>query len=547
MLSYIFVKKRYTGRSVFARIKKNSGTKRCSVIVCHNHRIDGKVRQITIKTLGHSSDPEQLKHWLEQAVDWVKANQQEWTLSSKKTRKRMNHTVNIFNLRETTRINVGVGDLFGKLYQELGFQELLTPAHQETLRQVIYARLLEPSSKLRASQIADNYFGEVVPVDRVYRMMDKLMEAGDVVEQKIFKATERALGEQVSLVLFDVTTLSFETLSEDDLRAFGFSKDFKFNTTQIVLALATTKEGLPIGYRLFPGNTAESKTLITSINEWRKHIPIGDVTIVGDRAMMSEANLEALEAAGFHYVVAFPLRKLSKENQLLVLEPSGYTHQEADNEVTRYRIIKQGNRNLVITYSPKRATKDQKDRDRLIKKLEKKLKACKNVKRLINNKGYLKYTEIAGQASARIDEDKVARDAQWDGLHGVITNKPISGCEVYQDYRRLWVIEESFRINKHNLKMRPIYHFTPRRIKAHILLCYMVFALIRHAQFRLAQANESMSVNRIVEAVRNVQASILHDPTKNKYYRMLSSLNQDARIIYDIFNIEQGLSVIQLE
>lgn len=79
--------------------------------------------------------------------------------------------------------------------------------------------------------------------------------------------------------------------------------------------------------------------------------------------------------------------------------------------------------------------------------------------------------------------------------------------EVYSDYQRLWVIEESFRINKHNLKMRPIYHFTPKRIQAHILLCYMVFILMRHIQLRLQQSKQTMSVARIVDAVRDIQAS----------------------------------------
>ncbi len=501
---------------------------------------------MTIKTLGHSADDSLLNTWVEEAKDWIKEHSAQWLKHSfpVQRQKIMARQVSLFNMKEQSRINVGVEDVFGKLYDELGFKNLLSPLHQKTLRQVLFARILEPGSKRHLSGVVEKRFDDDLPLDRIYRMMDALIKQSDVVQQKIFEATESALSGKISLVLFDVTTLSFESISEDDLRAFGFSKDFKFNTTQVTLALATTQEGLPIGFRLFPGNTAESKTLIESINSWRKYISIDNVTVIGDRAMMSDSNLSQLESAGFYYIVAFPLRKLSKVHQALVLDKSNYKENMLDNEISCYRIIKLGNRSLCVTYSTKRASKDQKDRDRLVIKLKKKLESCKNVKRLINKNGYLKYSEITGQAIATINEEKIAEDEKWDGLHAIITNQLECDVAVYKSYRRLWVIEESFRINKHNLKMRPIYHFTPKRIQAHILLCYIVFTLIRHVQFRLQRANLQMSVNRIIDAVRDIQASILLDVTNNNKYRMLASLSEDAAEIYRIFNIEQGLTVM---
>jgi transposase len=533
---------------MFVRIRKNKRTKRRSILVCHNVRLGDKIRQITIKTFGHSEEDSLLNLWVEEAKNWIKENRAGWLKRSFpiQRQKMMTRQVSLFNMQEQSRINVGVEDVFGKLYDELGFKDLLSPLHQKTLRQVLFARILEPGSKRRLSDIVEKRFDEDLPLDRIYRMMDALIKQSDVIQRKIFEAAELALGGKISLVLFDVTTLSFESISEDDLRAFGFSKDFKFNTTQVTLALATTQEGLPLGFRLFPGNTAESKTLIESINAWRKHIPIDNVTVIGDRAMMSDANLSQLESAGFHYIVAFPLRKLSKANQAVVLDQSKYKEMRTDNEISRYRMIELGHRTLCVSYSLKRAAKDLKDRERLVTKLRKKLESSKNVKRLINKNGYLKYSQISGQAMASIDEEKIAEDAKWDGLHAIITNQSKCDIEIYHSYRRLWVIEESFRINKHNLKMRPIYHFTPARIQAHILLCYMVFTLIRHVQFRLQHSNIEMSVNRIIEAVRDIQASILLDVTTDKRYRMLSRLSEDAAAIYKTFNIEQGLTIIAM-
>jgi hypothetical protein len=353
---------------MFARIKKNTNTNRRSVIVCHNVRFGRHVRQQTIKVFGHSADEHELEAWFIEAKKWIAGHSVQWLKQHReqRIRKRMRHKVLITNLEEESRINVGIEDVFGKLYRDIGFQDLLSRTHQDTLRQIIFARLLEPSSKRRLSFVSEKRFDKEIPVDRIYRMMDKLIQESSVVENKVFSVTKEAANGKISLMLFDVTTLSFETINEDELRAFGFSKDFKFNTTQVVLALATTPEGLPIGYRLFSGNTAESKTLIESITAWRKHILIDEVIVIGDRAMMSEENLSALESAGFYYIVAFPLRKLSQKDQMLIIDKNSYTSISSDNEINSYKVIKRGHRKIISTYSIKRAEKDRKDRERLL-------------------------------------------------------------------------------------------------------------------------------------------------------------------------------------
>ena len=530
---------------MFVRIRKNSGTKRCSIVVCHNVRQGDKIRQITVKTFGHSAKDIEIKMLFMHAKRWVKDFGARWLYENLSQRKTNNmKRICIYNLREEARINIGIEDIFGKLYDEIGFQTLLTKIHQKTLRKVLFARIFEPGSKRRLSYVSEKHLANELPLDRIYRMMDAIIKKSTDVQQKVFLATQSALDEKISLVLFDVTTLSFETLAEDELRAFGFSKDFKFNTTQVVLALATTKEGLPVGFKLFKGNTAETKTLIDSVDSWRQYIPIENVTIVGDRAMMSDSNLSQLESANYDYIVAFPLKKLSKEHKEIILDSNKYKKVIEDEEINRYLTLDFGGRHLCVSYSEKRAKKDRKDRERLVKKLRSKLESCKNAKRLINTKGYLKYAEIAGSATASIDEEKIAQDAKWDGLHAVISNKKTSGIEAYDKYRKLWVIEESFRINKHNLKMRPIYHFTPKRIQAHILLCYMEFTLLRHIQFKLKKANQQMSVNRIIDSIRDIQASILVDTSDNNKYRIPSVITEDAKIIYKIFGLENKLSMI---
>ena len=167
---------------MFARIKKNSGTKRRSVLVCHNVRVHGKVKQITIKTFGHTSDFQQWESWFHEARMWVKGHHIEGSGHGHYTQITMKRTIPLCNIKEEARINVGVEDIFGLLYQELGFHRLLSTTHQDTLRKMIFARLLEPGSKRRLTQVVEEHFAQEMEVGRVYRMMDQLLE-GSVAKQ----------------------------------------------------------------------------------------------------------------------------------------------------------------------------------------------------------------------------------------------------------------------------------------------------------------------------------------------------------------------------
>ena len=132
-----------------------------------------------------------------------------------------------------------------------------------------------------------------------------------------------------------------------------------------------------------------------------------------------------------------------------------------------------------------------------------------------------------------LNENKIAQDELWDGLHGIITSKrEAPPQELLQEYKRLWVIEESFRINKHSLSMRPIYHFRTKRIQAHILICYLAFAVARITQEKIKIFDESMSVEKIREELSDIEISILEDTISGKFYQLPSEMSQKAKLIY---------------
>jgi len=350
------------------------------------------------------------------------------------------------------------------------------------------------------------------------------------------------------MTFFDVTTLYFESTEEDEIRKFGYSKDQQFHSVQVVVALATTQDGLPIGYKTFPGNTAEVSTLLKCLNEWKEVLPIGEVTIVADRAMMSEDNLSSLEKAKIKYVIAAKLKKLPKEVRDKVLSGEGDSLKFADENYRVQEHILANGRRLVVTYSDKRSRKDQKDRDRILEKMRKKIGSGKNTKKLVSNKGYQKYLKVEGEGQILFDEAKLQEETKWDGLHGIITNDHESkALELLGFYRRLWVIEESFRIHKTDLLVRPIYHFKPERVQSHILLCYLSFALVRYAEYRIEMQKQKISIQEIRRALWRTQSSILKDHKTGKLYRVPSKVNSVARDIYQTFGLIRNERIHEIE
>ena len=458
------------------------------------------------------------------------------------------HWVDTAKLSEDSRVVEGIHAVFGSVLDKFGLQSLLGVRQYEVLRHIVMARVAWPSSKLRASENLLRHFNADISVDRMYRFMDVLEDQEGCIQGALFNAFRPLIGEKVEVLFFDVTTLYFESVDEDELRRFGFSKDQKTHLTQVVLALATTQEGLPVGYKLFPGNTAETSTLLQAIDEWQKSLCIEKITIIADRAMMSDKNMKLLEASGLKYVIAAKLKLFPKQMQKTILARTNEKilfQNEEDTVAVQEHLYE--NRRLIVSHSTKRARKDARDREQILTKLKKKIGQEGSTKKLVTNRGYLSVITETGNSKIKVDDEKVAAAARWDGLHGVITNiEDVSHQEILGLYRRLWVIEESFRINKHTLEMRPVYHYASRRIKAHILLCYITFALCRYVQKRISMQHENLSIDRIRSTLIDVQYSILkHEETQSKY-RLPSKMSMEARQIYGVFNLKRGKRITKM-
>jgi len=566
---------------VFVRVKSTPNSPRRSVQVVQSTRTGDRVSQRIVRHIGIALDAQEETKLRAMAEEFIARSLAEQhsagalfespplprvgrpprqTLSSVAAPDQ----VRLSDVTEVARRVEGPHEVLGHLFDYLHFDQVLDAkggsAATAMLRDLVIARVMAPGSKRGSAAELDEHYGRGYPLDRVYRMMDALHKRLDRLKQIVLEATVSLTGSAVQVMLFDITTLYFESVDVDVLRAFGYSKDQKYHCTQVVLALATDEDGLPIGYELFPGNTAEVKTLLACMQQWQQSLKVGKVSFVADRALCSKANLVALEAAPWDYVVAMPLRRsLKAAEQAQVLQTTLAAPCELEGELVWVREFDWQGRRLIVTFSSKRAHKDRADRQALLNKLSTKLgpsqqvdkktgeisAAKPNAQKLITNSGYLRYVEQADSGGAFVlDEDKIATDAAWDGLHAIVTNDRTSGAkQLLARYRRLWVIEESFRTLKHGLAVRPIYHFKPERIAAHIGLCYLAFALTRHAQQRIKLAQSAMSVERIRAALHGVQASILQHKTTQAKYRMPSVFGHEAARIYKAFGLKRKLDV----
>jgi len=307
---------------------------------------------------------------------------------------------------------------------------------------------------------------------------------------------------------------------------------------QIVLSLVTSLSGLPISYNLFPGNIYEGHTLFECVKDLKKHYKIQNILLVADRGMFNENNLELMDKEKIKYIVGAKLKTLKQLHKDKILDELTYYKESICDEDHLVSEFEYKSRRLIVSYSEKRLKKDASDRQRLLDRLLKKTKNNKiKIDDLIANYGTKKYLTKSNDL-VEINQEKIEKDARWDGISGVITNLENKTLkEILERYRNLWQIEEAFRINKHNLKMRPIYHHKPRRIKAHISICFLAYSVLKTTEFKLKKNNTPMSIETIRGELQKVQTSYIESRHDSRKFAVPSIFSNTQKQIYGCFDV----------
>lgn len=410
---------------------------------------------------------------------------------------------------------IGPQLVLGKIYKEIGYAQLNNDSYFHDL---VLCRLVYPGSKLKTIKYFKRHLNKDISVYTIYRYLDELHSSlKEEIEQITFEHTQRILKGQISIVFYDITTLYFEASDEDDLRIVGYSKDGKHQHPQIMIGLLVGMNGYPIGYEIFEGNTSETKTLIPILELFQEKFDVGKPIIVADAALLSQQNLDALESNGYEFILGGRLKNESEstKQQILSLNVTEDKPQE----------IKTKNGRLIITYSAKRDKKDQHNRSRGLKRLEKKVKTGKLTKENINNRGYNKYLKLSGDTLVEIDYDRFKNDKAWDGLKGYLTNTSLKRNQIIDAYHQLWHIEKAFRISKTDLKIRPIYHRIRNRIEAHICICFVAYAIYKELQRQIEINSLKISTEQAIEELIDIHQLTYMLPTSKEIKTKLLKIN----------------------
>lgn len=559
---------------MFIRVKTTPNSPRKSVQIVESFRVDNKVKQKIVKHIGVALDDYELnelkllasaiktKLELENTLPLYTPEEIEKQIEkSKENIKRDiysddDYVVNIKDLVEEDRVITGIHDIYGKMFDELDLKNIfVNPARNkssvEYFRNIVLARIAKPDSKSRSVHMLEENFGVSLNLDSVYKMMDKIDDKSiEKLNSIAYSETKKLFDDKIDVIYFDATTIYFESFTEDigddAIRKNGYSKDLKFNQPQVVLALMVTKEGLPIGYELFSGDTFDGHTLIPSLKILRDKYNVDNVVYVADSGMFNNDNLkelEMLEEYNFNYIVGARIKNMQKNIKEQILNKNNY--KELNSEISIANITLDNGRKLVVTYSLKRARKDKADREKAIKKLKDKLEKNISVKSQLSNQGYKKYLQLKSNneestcdLSIALNEDKIYEDSLWDGLKGLIVNKnsTLSNDEILTQYNNLWQVEESFRITKHDLKIRPVYHWKPSRVKAHIAISFASLLIVRHLEYRIKLQYKKLSPKVIRDLLLNIQTSIVYDKTKKIKYAIPSKIKLETKKIYKLMD-----------
>jgi transposase len=421
--------------------------------------------------------------------------------------------------------------VYKKIWDKFKLEDMLQGIQRSTGKSVfelnnasflmVIRHLLAPGSKLNAYN-KQRCYAELpeVELNHLYRSLDILSDNKEAIELHIFNMNCKMFNIKVDVSFYDVTTFHFESVKKDSLKDFGFSKANKVNEVQVVLGMLTDCEGLPIGYELFSGNTFEGKTLKKALDAIEKRFNIRNVIIVADRGINSKLNLKQITDKGYGYIVASRIKNLKKDIQERIFDDVGYQMLE-DKECIRYKVIDYLNsfknqkeliklaEKMIITYSEKRAEKDRNDRKRLLEKTEY-LLANKSMIKANNKRGGKKYLKEIGNTDWVLDEAALIRDEKFDGYYAIQTSEQNLDVEKVLDaYHSLWKIEESFRIMKSTLEVRPIFHWTENRIKGHFVICFLAFLLERTLEFKLKENQIEATPDKIREALNNMQFAVI--------------------------------------
>jgi len=462
------------------------------------------------------------------------------------------------NIDNDLIVSIGGELIFGKILKDIEcekyFQKIKIKNSKkrfEYFKDLVISRILYPGSKLYLIDYLQIFKNKKISVYSIYRLLDKIYSTKlkDYLQECVFNHTIKLLNNKLIVSFYDVTTLYFESESEDDFRKIGFSKEGKLNRPQIQLGLLTTIQGYPLGYEVFEGNKFEGHTLIDSLKIFENKFNLkSKPIIVADRGMLNDCNLINLDNNGYKYIIGAKIKILDSNLKNKIISFKFISDDDIKqitlnddilicNKKNSSKYSKNISHRLILSYSIKRAKKDKYLRQKAFKKLKDKIDKNPNLTKSDLKSPYKKYLDLksSSKITFKINKQKLNLDEKLDGIKGYITNDfSLLKKDIISHYTNLSFIENAFKISKTDLEIRPIYHRLENRIKAHILISFISYAVYKEFERRLNLSNTKFHFSKKIalDIIKNIKAI----QSDNSY--KLFKFNKYQKMIYDaIFSL----------
>ncbi len=507
---------------MFARIKQSGNNQYLQIV---ENRWDGKKSaQRVIATLGR--------------IDQMQAKGEIDNLMRSLSRF-SEKTIIILSARDNPEVQatarkIGPAMIFERLWQELGIGKIIRnllkgrkfefEVERAIFLTVLHRLFVSGSDrgcdKWRRDHRIDSV--EALSLHHLYRAMALLGEelkdqkdrtpfsprcVKDVIEEDLFYANSD-LFSGVDLFFFDTTSIYFEGQGGDTLGNKGFSKDHRPDLNQMIVGTLINNQGRPVCCEIWPGNTADVKTLLPVADRLKKRFAVNLFCLVADRGMISEETIKGLDERDIPYILGSRMRKSTEVRDDVLLRGGRFKeiHPETKSGHSPLKVkeVRVGDRRYIVCLNEKQARKDAQDRDNIVASLREQLK--RGPKALVGNKGYRRYLTL-DSAHVAIDEKKIEEEARYDGKWVLRTNTELPAETVALKYKELIQVEQAFRDMKSVLETRPVFHQTDGTIRGHVFCSFLALVLRKELESRLERAGhcfEWMDIKQDLEALQEV-------------------------------------------
>lgn len=519
---------------MFARVKKTGSYRYLQIV--HNERVDGKVQQRVIATLGR--------------LDLLQSSGELDALLESCARFAQHAAVlNALRIGDVTpaqSIRIGPALVFDRLWHDLGFPKILQQLLQKrrfefSIERAVFLTVLHRlfvSGSDRACEYWKQSYAitgaDDLELHQMYRAMaylgDELPKEQqtdatpfvprcnkDLIEEALFQK-RRDLFTGLDLVFFDTTSIYFEGQGGAKVGRHGHSKDHRPDLKQMVVGVVLDATGRPICCELWPGNTSDVSTLIPIVDRLRSRFAISSVCVVADRGMISQATIEKLKERSIHFILGARLRKVREIRQKVLSHPGRYhavngpRKQSKDPSPLKVKDVSIAARRYVVCHNEEQAKKDKADREAIVRALREQLK--QGSKSLVGNKGYRKFLKATRAGAFEIDESKIQSEARFDGKWVLQTDTELTAADVALKYKDLLLVECVFRNMKSILETRPIYHKCDETIRGHVFCSFLAMVLLKELMGRLEASGNLVEWQRLRDDLEDLQEVTVHTGTK---------------------------------